>query len=766
MGVLRCIIAVAIGLTLGVWFVHAKPFLIHPAPDTTAPTIVSATVASNGTTLTAVPDEPLFLTDATGFTAVVGGEERSLTYSSGSGTESIVFTASEIYQDEIVDFSYASATGSATDAFSNPLENGSVTATNNSTQIPTPDDTTPPEYVSSTIAPNGLDVTFLFNEAVVIANANGFTFTPSGGAGTLTYASGSGTSTVNFTSSRAIESDETATTQYSSTTGDVEDLYGNDLATFGSSAVTNDSTYDSSDPFTPNPPETFNTAYSLPAGGTTFTPANTAELTTALATAVGGDKIVLQAGTTYTSNFKLRNWGAGTDWIYIISSDMADLPPEGERVSLADAADMPRLTSNTAAPLHSDFGAHHYRLAGIEIVTGARDALTTVQLGYAGNFVTAASTLSDLPNHITFDRCLIHSTSDAHRLRHGIMINGQYMACVDSYIANVKDSNDAQALWAYSGQGPFKYVNNFLEATGEVVMFGGTDTPISGCVPSDIEVRGNHLFKRLGWKNPSPNWSIKNTFELKNAQRVLVTGNVLENNWADAQSGIMVLFTVRNQSGSNPWAVVQDVRFQNNFLKNSSRFFNITGKDNLQSSQQTQRLFIDNNLGIEASYDNGTQPGFMQFAGLDGAPVLYATVTNNTFLSPDGELGPYSHVAMATTAITHVDHMIYQNNILCHGSYATAWARTTNSTHSHNVLSMNPLDFNYAFSKGAFATQNPGEFMADPGQTAIVFEDLAGGDYRLDAASPFKGDGVGGVDPGCDIDELEAATAGAVSGVW
>jgi len=43
---------------------------------------------------------------------------------------------------------------------------------------------------------------------------------------------------------------------------------------------------------------------------------------------------------------------------------------------------------------------------------------------------------------------------------------------------------------------------------------------------------------------------VKNSFELKNARRVLAQCNLIENNWADAQAGIAIVFTPRNSSGS------------------------------------------------------------------------------------------------------------------------------------------------------------------------------------------------------------------------
>ena len=58
-------------------------------------------------------------------------------------------------------------------------------------------------------------------------------------------------------------------------------------------------------------------------------------------------------------------------------------------------------------------------------------------------------------------------------------------------------------------------------------MFGGSDPVISGVIPSDIEFRRNHFFKPTSWKGK---WMIKNLIEIKSAQRVLIEGNIFENN--------------------------------------------------------------------------------------------------------------------------------------------------------------------------------------------------------------------------------------------
>lgn len=531
----------------------------------------------------------------------------------------------------------------------------------------------------------------------------------------------------------------------------------------------------------PIAPELFDTTYALPTGGTTHTPMNGTEFQAALNTAQPGDVIVLQAGTTYTGNFNLPK-KQGDGWIYIISSKLDQLPV-GERVGLEDAGNMPKLVAgNYQLPvIRTDFGAHHYRLAGLEISTEGIDKLDLIRTGYGipdgkGIWdITAADTADKLPHHITFDRLLLHSKSDTHKLRHGIMLNGEYMAVVDSHIANVKDGSDAQAIWIFQGDGPYKIVNNFLEATGENFMAGGTDPRIPGSVPSDIEFRGNYLFKRLDWKtNPTPNWSIKNLLELKNAQRVLITGNVMENNWADSQTGTAVLFTVRNQNGTAPWSVVQDINFENNIVKNVGMAFNVTAEDNLQSSQQTKRIRIHNNLieGVRGG-DYSSAPAFLNMGALT-RPILNLTVTQNTFLSAFDEAGPAGHLGFNSPGVINVDGFTFKDNIMVHGNYGPDWSRVANADIANNVLIMLPNNSRYAWNKSTFGTYHPGWLMADPGFGSVGFVDYLNGNYALSATSPYKNSATNGGAVGANVGALQQVvnqvsitlgTDGALSGL-
>jgi hypothetical protein len=219
-----------------------------------------------------------------------------------------------------------------------------------------------------------------------------------------------------------------------------------------------------------------------------------------------------------------------------------------------------------------------------------------------------------------------------------------------SYIADCKRrGQEAQAIAGFNGPGPFTISNNYLEGSGENVMFGGVDPPIPGLVPSDIRITGNLISKPVKWRTEK--WTVKNLLELKNARRVRIDHNVIEYNWPDAQSGFAVLFTVRNQDGGCPWCQVEQVVFENNVLRHSAAGISILGFDDNHPSRQTQSITIRNNVfDIDGQRWGGNGYAVMLTGGardvaidhntivqerayglvlVDGPPVLGFSFTNN-----------------------------------------------------------------------------------------------------------------------------------------
>lgn len=213
-----------------------------------------------------------------------------------------------------------------------------------------------------------------------------------------------------------------------------------------------------------------------------------------------GDTIIIPAGLTCTGNYILpyKDSSFGIGWIVIKSSSASQLP-ENMRVTPARSSLMPKiLTPNSSSVFATETSAHHYRFVGIEF--GSSPSYTGIiwNLIYLG--AENPSTINDLPSDIIFDRVYVHGTS-TQNLRRGIAMNSRRTAVIDSYISDVHEFGaDSQAIESWSGSGPFKIVNNYLEGAGENVMFGGSTAAINGLVPSDIEIRRNYFYKPLTWK--------------------------------------------------------------------------------------------------------------------------------------------------------------------------------------------------------------------------------------------------------------------------
>jgi len=174
----------------------------------------------------------------------------------------------------------------------------------------------------------------------------------------------------------------------------------------------------------PEPPRVVvDTTYVPPTGVSRNAP-NTAALTAALAAAVPGDEIVLQAGVTYQGPFTLTP-KSGTGWITIRTNLIAQLP-QGKRVTPADAWTMPKIVGG-ASPnraIETSGAAHHYRLIGIEFMPAPGTQLVSglISLGTA-----TETSVSQLPHHLIIDRSYVHGHSGAPA-RRGLALNSAHTA--------------------------------------------------------------------------------------------------------------------------------------------------------------------------------------------------------------------------------------------------------------------------------------------------------------------------------------------------
>lgn len=506
----------------------------------------------------------------------------------------------------------------------------------------------------------------------------------------------------------------------------------------------------------PERPRMFlDTTYVAPARRQTSIPAG-GDLQGALNSAQPGDTIILQAGATYTGNFTLPV-KSGTAWIYVQSSALSSLPAAGTRVGPAQASLMPKIVSpNTSPAISTAAGAHNFRFVGVEITTTWASTSATNYVLVSLEAPGGNTSVAQAPTDVVFDRCYLHGTPTGN-IRRAILMNSARTAVVDSYLSDLHEVGaDSQALASWNGPGPFKIVNNYLEGSGENILFGGADPAILNLVPSDIEIRRNYLFKPLSWQVGSASyagihWSVKNLLELKNAQRVLIDGNLLENNWGDAQNGYGVLFTVRNQDGTAPWSNVSDVTFTNNIVRHSGGGVNMMGADYLHPSQPTQRILIQNNLfdDISGTAWNGTGTFFQILDG--GSDVV---VDHNTVLQSGNMI-----TATYSSALTPAASFVFTNNIVPYNQYGVFGDYGVGL----GMLAINAYFPGSSFARNAIVGGLASNFPADnyyPSALAAVgFVDLASRNYALAPGTPYVRAGTDGKDVGADFTAMAAAMA-------
>lgn len=487
------------------------------------------------------------------------------------------------------------------------------------------------------------------------------------------------------------------------------------------------------------------------------------QLQLAINQAQPGTTILLESGATYVGPFNLPEKN-GNGWIVIRTNVPDDqLPQINTRIDPSYAPVLAKLEAKpTLSAITTSSRAHHYAFFGLEIRTQ----------GFSWNVVTIGngeSVLSDLPHDFLFDRVYLHGHPTLGS-RRGIAMNGYRIAVVNSWISDFKEQGaDSQALCAWNGT-TFKIVNNRLEGAGENIMFGGAKTQVPDMLMADIEFRNNHVIKPLSWKADHPDyegidWSIKNLFELKNATRVWVKGNVFEQNWADSQTGFAILFTPRTEGGACPWITVSDVTFEHNIIRHTGSGFNIAARDNNFPTIPTARIWIHDNLveDINGAIWGGDGRTMQVLSG-----VVDLTVDHNTFINPHGNTFVNADgIAFPNTNFT------YTNNITSHGIYGLHGSGKGVGNGSLTAYFPGAIFQRNVIANGINNPANPANYPTDnffPGaMTSIGFSNYNNGldgDYSLLPNSTYSGVASDGGDPGAAIDSLNQYTDPALSGVF
>jgi hypothetical protein len=345
------------------------------------------------------------------------------------------------------------------------------------------------------------------------------------------------------------------------------------------------------------------------------------DLQAALNAAKPGDLILLAPGGRYIGTFVLPALPESTQAFITVRTDSDSLPTANSRITPDASGTLALIQSTTSDPaLRTASRAHHWRIENVEFGPTRTGTTAIIELG------DAHQSRDEVPHDLVLDRVYVHGDAEKGQ-RRGIALNSASTEVRNSYIAEIKGIGvDTQALGGWNGPGPFVIENNYLEAAGEVIMFGGGDPSIDGLVPRHIIIRGNHVTRPVAWRDAK--WTVKNLFELKNAADVIVDGNLFETHWGGGQPGYAIVLTPRNQDGGAPWSTVTGLRFTNNIVRHVAAGVNISGSDDRHPSGPARDITIENNLFVDVDGKAWGGPGdFLQIGrGASDVRVEHNTV--------------------------------------------------------------------------------------------------------------------------------------------
>jgi hypothetical protein len=546
-----------------------------------------------------------------------------------------------------------------------------------------------------------------------------------------------------------------------------------------------------------------------PAPGSVINVNSGGNLQSALNSAQCGNTIQLQAGATFTGSFTFPALNCDNDhWIIVrTSAPDSSLPAEGQRLTpcYAGVASLPGrpqypcsnpqnvlaklVVSGVNGAVVFQNGANHYRLLGLELTrpTGTKGDPALINMAVGGT-----------ANHIVLDRSWLHGTA-ADETRDGFDMSGtSYVAVVDSYFsdfhctASSGTCTDAHAVSGGTGNyqdGPYKIEDNFLEASGEAIMFGGAAATTT---PTDITIHFNHFFKPWQWmpgNSPFQGGSggnpfiVKNHLELKNAVRVLAEDNLMEDVWGGfSQAGYAILVSPKNQHTKGkgnvcPICEVTDVTIRYTHIFHAgggivlATSLSGNGEGGAPAKLGTRWSIHDVVMDDISQKYVGEGHLFLVVNGWPSNPVNTVTINHITGF-PDDQGGIM--VVGNLTSNPPMYAFVFTNNLVTTGRYPVWNSGRGDASCAISgvpVTSIGKCFSTYTFSNNglvAAPTHYPpsswptiNHFMADVNSVEFVqYDNGNGGNYQLQPGSPYKNMGTDGKDLGADIVGLDEALQG------
>jgi hypothetical protein len=724
----RTIIAILALTALSWWGVAcAKPVLFHPAVGSV--TIESATINSAGTSLTVVLSDTATISNATGWSVEFDNlASRTLTYSSGSGSDTIVFTPTAVSPSTdgrapvgtVCTLDYDADTGNVAGL----ADATNQAVTNNSTVIPDPD------------LPQGLPT------AALPANWNAAAdHSPADNAALQELLDGDGSGdvaagdvisldadvdygTINIDD--AVQGDDSnwiiiRSDEYTSLpTFDLDNATGR--------VTTADEIYMTTISRTPSVSN--HAALNFTPDGKAHTGSNNASTFTYASGTWVADELV---GLTVQN---ISNSSSGVITANTATTITATLAGASENDW--DTNDVAVITGHTQVP-------HHIRFIGVKVEHNgsySSDVLSVIGT-LIGGFGSHADTLT---HHIGFDRCAVTFDDAMKGVQDAIRfdMDDSFVVGCNFYNLYGAGNDGSNALRTYSGH-RLLVKNNYFECMGGSYFTGDNNFR----EVEDVAYENNHQVRPTAWDD-GLHGTTKASYETKVGLRLSVINNIFENQFTASSNAGFAVVSIKAEGTGGP-KKTSHLTIRGTKITNSIAgiFVSSAGSSTDGDVGPNSDVLIEDSLVVNTNFSlrliSSTPAGVME----------RIQALNNTFINTTAYTVWMANISAGTTP-SH--YLLYRDNIHANGvwpdagsegSQAFNWAFNSNYSATYNLFVGRSIGaYDNDASPAPLGTLANSIFPANI--AAVGFTDSGAGDYSISEASAYKTSSSTGGKPGYD----------------
>ncbi len=404
--------------------------------------------------------------------------------------------------------------------------------------------------------------------------------------------------------------------------------------------------------------------------------------------------------------------------------------------------------------------------SGIRFIGPAADTSNMCELG------GSLDNTSLLPANCEFDRCTFEGDPNRNH-RRGLQVHSDGASIIGCDFTGFADTNtDAQGIAAWHFGRRVHIENCFIEGAAENFMLGGAtaNTPASTVEPQDWMIYRCHFRKPVAWKGGAR--IIKNIFEVKFGNRILLWGSVLNQIWfANGQHGAALNLKTSVDAGH---LQAHNITVRYNKIFDAGMVASLSAGEaglGITPIAMSDVDICDNlcwNINT-ATFNTDTVWFYCSLTA--GQSINNVTVDHNSILKgPNGRPDVWQFSGdKATGTEPSCTGWLLSNNLIEGGTGAAnttgiRWGGVAEGQASINYwmnMALCTVRNNAMLNRNAVAAQYTpvGSAWSFPTQATAGFADYANGDYRITGGTALNA-GSDGRSLGADVALVNTLTAG------